>query len=271
MNSSVKKLILFVLFAVFSAAAFAQDEPDTKADKKNERREARKEKISSMMKQAEEGVLVFSKQSIFGIQFRTNGYGAFYEIGRTKTNRKTNIYRLDITEIKNPKEEKLPTGGFPFGNPYIYGKINYFYQATLGFGQQYVFGQKGNKNGVAVTAVYNAGISIGMLRPYYVEVIDGSSTKVIKYSSQDSADFLGPQIFGGGGFGKGWGEMKVKPGAFAKTALRFDYGRFNEVVTGIEVGISVEAYTEKIPILLFQKDRQIFYQGYIALLFGRRK
>ena len=267
----MKKSILLVLFVAFGATAFAQDEPDAKRDKKNERKEARRERINALMKQSEEGVLVFSKQSVFGIQFRTNGYGAFYEIGRTKTNRKTNIYRLDITEIKSPKEEKLPSGGFFVGNPYIYGKVNYFYQATLGFGQQYVLGQKGNKNGVAVTAIYNAGISIGMLRPYYVEVIDGSATKMIKYSSQDSADFLGPQIFGGGGFGKGWGEMKIKPGAFAKTALRFDYGRFNEVVSGIEVGISVEAYSEKIPILLFQKDKQIFYQGYISLLFGRRK
>ena len=65
--------------------------------------------------------------------------------------------------------------------------------------------------------------------------------------------------------------MKVKPGAFVKTALRFDYGRFNEVVSGIEVGLSVEFYGEKIPIMLLQKDKQIFFQGYIALLFGRRK
>jgi hypothetical protein len=267
----VKKITTFLFLIAFSVAAFAQDEPETKRDRKEERKEERREKIAALMKQSEEGVLVFSKQSVFGIQFRTNGYGAFYEIGRTKTNRKTNIYRIDFTEIKNRKEEKLPSGGFFFGNPYIYGKQNYFYQLTLGFGQQYVFGQKGNKNGVAVTAVYNAGISLGMLRPYYVEVVEGNSTKVIKYSSQDSAAFLGPSIFGGGGFGKGWGEMKIKPGAFAKTAVRFDYGRFNEVVSGIEVGLSFEAYTEKIPIMLFQKNKQFFYQGYISLLFGRRK
>lgn len=266
----MKKITILLLLTSFSIAAFAQDEPETKSDKKTDRKEARKEKIAALMKQSEEGVLVFSRQSIFGIQFRTNGYGAFYEIGRTKTNRKTNIYRLDFTEIKNPKEEKLPSGGFFFGNPYIYGKINYFYQTTLGFGQQYILGQKGNKNGVAVTAVYNAGLSLGMLRPYYVEVVDGNTTRVIKYSQQDSAAFLG-SIFGGGGFGKGWSEMKIKPGAFAKTALRFDYGRFNEVVSGIEVGMSLEAYTDKIPIMLFQKDKQLFFQGYIALMFGRRK
>ena len=267
----MKKIVLLLSCAAFSASAFTQDTPEPKRDKKEERNETRRQKINAMMKQDEEGVLVFSKQNVLGIQFRTNGYGAFYELGRTKTSRKTKIYRLDITEIKNTKEEKLPSGGFFIGNPYIYGKRNYFYQATMGFGQQYILGQKGNKNGVSVTAVYNTGISIGMLRPYYVEVVEGSSTRVIKYSSKDSVAFLGPSILGGGGFGKGWSEVKIKPGAFAKTALRFDYGRFNEVVSGLEIGISVEAYGEKIPILLFQKDKQIFYQGYISLLFGRRK
>lgn len=271
MDKGVKKILGILLLLVFSVAGMGQDVPDSKADKKSQRKEARRERINALMKQAEEGVLVYSRQNVFGIQFRTNGYGAFYEMGRSKSNRKTTLYRIDFTEIKNPKEEKLPSGNVFFGNPFIYGKINYFYQVTLGYGQQYVLGQKGNKNGVAVTAVYHGGISVGLLRPYYVEVVDGNSTRVIKYSQQDSAAFLGPSIFGGGGFGKGWSEMKVKPGLFAKTALRFDYGRFNEVVSGIEIGISAEAYTEKIPIMLFQKDKQIFYQGYLALLFGRRK
>ena len=203
MSINLKKISLLIICAAIGAAAFTQDDPEFKNVKKNDRKEARRQKINALIKQSEEGVLVFSKHSILGIQFRNNGYGAFYELGRTKTNRKTNIYRLDITEIKNPKEEKLPSGGFFFGNPYIYGKRNYFYQATLGFGQQYILGQKGNKNGVAVSAVYNAGLSIGMLRPYYVEVVNGGSTRVIKYTPQDSVAFLSPTIFGGGRFWKG--------------------------------------------------------------------
>ena len=251
---------------------FAQD--STGRNKKPDKKEAKRQKINSMIKQAEEGVLVYRRQSIFGIQGRTNGYGIFYELGRMKTNRKTNLYRIDLTEIKHQKEEKLPSGGgLVFGNPFVYGKINNFYQANLGFGQQYILGQKGNKNGVSLAAVFEAGLALGLLRPYYLEVEDptGGENKVIKYSVQDSALFLGPTIVGGGGFGKGWSEISVKPGAFAKSALRFDYGRFNEIVSGIEVGLSVDFYGSKIPIMITQKEKQIFFQGYIAVLFGRRK
>jgi hypothetical protein len=263
----VKKLFILLIISGLAVSVSAQ----TSKEKKNEKKEERRRKVNELIKQAEEGTLVYRKQNIFGLQFRTNGYGGFYEMGRMKTTRRTNIYRLDITEIKSQKEEKSSNIGF-FGNPYIYGKLNYFYPVTLGFGQQHILGQKGNKNGVAVSLVYTGGLSLGLLRPYYVEVADQSGeTKLIKYSTSDSALFLSTAVQGSGGIGKGWNEMKVKPGAFAKTALRFDWGRFNEVVTGMEIGLSTQFYSSKIPIYFGQKERQLFFQAHIALLFGQRK
>ncbi len=268
----MKIFSLILIFTTLSITSSAQDTTGKKPGKED-RKETRKQKINTLIKQSEEGVLVYRKQNIFGVQGRTNGYGIFYELGKMKSARKTNIYRVDLTEIKHQKEEKLPSGGsLVFGNPYIYGKRNNFYQLTLGFGQQYVLGQKGNKNGVAVTAVFNGGLAIGLLRPYYIEVQDqNDEVRTIKYSEADRDLFLGNGIIGGGGLGKGWDELSVKPGAFAKTALRFDYGRFNEVVSGLEIGVSLDFYGEKIPIMVDQKEKQMFFQGYIALLFGRRK
>lgn len=267
----MKKLAITTCVVLMAITISAQDTTD---NKKDDKKEAKRQKINSLIKQAEEGVLVYRRQSIFGIQARTNGYGIFYELGKMQTNRRTTLYRIDLTEIKHQKEEKLPSGGgLVFGNPFVYGKINNFYQLNLGFGQQHIFGQKGNKNGVSVAGVFEAGLALGLLRPYYLEVEDptGGENRVIKYSVQDSTLFLGPTIVGGGGFGKGWNEISVKPGAFAKSALRFDYGRFNELVSGIEVGLSVDFYGSKIPIMVTQKEKNIFFQGYIALLFGRRK
>lgn len=261
-------LVAFILTSL-AISSFAQSTREEKREKK----EAKRQKINDLVRQAEEGVLVYEKQSIFGLQLRTNGYGVFYELGKMKTNRKTNIYRIDITELKASKEEKLFGGSFLFGNPYIYGKINFFYPVTLGFGQQYMLGQKGNKNGVAVSAIYNGGLSIGLLRPYYVNAQNTSNEEVtIKYTPEDSALFLSGNVSGASGIGKGWGELKIKPGAFVKAAMRFDYGRFNESVNGIEIGMCVQAYASKIPILLFQeKDKRIFFQAYLAILFGKRK
>lgn len=269
-NFGTKGFILLILATTLGFGLSAQN--TQKKPSRQEKREERQQRISALIKQEEEGALIYNKQSVFGVQLRTNGYGLFYELGKAKTRRKANIYSAELTEIKDPKEEKNITDFFSFGNPYIFGKVNNFYQLKLGFGQQYLFGQKGNKNGVAVTGIYQGGISLGFLRPYYIQINDGSETREIKYSVQDSADFLNQGIIqGGAGLGKGWGEMKLKPGLYAKTAMRFDWGHYNEIVSGIEIGLSVEAYTEKIPILILDKQRQFFFQGHLALVFGRRR
>ena len=263
----MKKLILLAVVLPVVIASSAQD---TTYTKKNSRKEARRQKVNALVRQAEEGVLVYRKQSVFGIQFRTNGYGIFYELGKMKTNRKTTIYRIDFNDTKSQKEEKSFSNSF-FGNSFIYGKINHFYPLTLGIGQQYMLGQKGNKNGVAVSAVYSGGLSLGLLRPYYIEIRDTQGDRFIKYSTQDSSAFVNGPFVGGGGLSKGWGETKIKPGAFVKAALRFDYGRFNETVSAIEAGISLELYSSKIPIMLYEKEKSLFFQGYISLVLGRRR
>jgi len=266
----VKKISLFLIVALVAAhACMAQSSREERKEKK----ELKKQKINELVRQAEEGVLVYHKQNAFGIQLRTNGYGIFYELGKMKTNRKAEIYRIDINESKHIREDKVSGRAQIFGNPYIFGKRNYFYPVTIGYGQQYIFGQKGNKNGVAVTGMWNAGISLGLLRPYYIRVAQqGGGEKFLKYSVQDSLEFVDQaNVIAGGGIARGWGEIKLKPGAFAKTGLRFDYGRYNETVSALEIGLSIEAYGSKIPILLYQKEPQIFFQGYVAIVFGRRK
>jgi hypothetical protein len=265
----VRKLLFITFLSTLTVAVLAQE---TTSTGKKEKKAERLRKVSDLIKQSEEGVLVYHKQHLFGIQGRSNGYGIFYELGKMKTNYTTNLYRIDITEIKSQKEEKSSKGFF--SNTFIYGKLNNFYQASLSFGQQRILGQKGNKNGVAVTAVYNGGLALGLLRPYYLEVQDPTTgeNKFITYSKADSALFLNSSaIVGRGGLFKGFNEMKLKPGVFAKAALRFDYGRFNETVTGIEIGLSTEFYAQKVPIYFGQKEKQLFFQGYIALLFGQRK
>lgn len=263
----MKKIILITLLTAVSLAGFAQDSNAPKKGMKKDKKEEKRRRNAVLAKQEEEGVLIFTKQVTGGVQLRTNGYGAFLEIGRARSPRFTNLYTLEITEIKHNKEEKA--SGDLFANSFVYGKINNFYQAKLGFGQQYVLGQKGNKNGVAVLGIVNGGLSLGLLKPYYVRDRAGND---IKYESKDSVIFLTPsEISGGSGFTKGWSELKVKPGLFLKAALRFDFGRFNEGVSALEIGASLDYYASKIPQLVYNDPKQLFFQGHIAYVFGKRK
>ena len=273
----VKKL--FIIVSLFgSMAVSAQQKSQTPAQLDKARKKAeRKEKINQMIKQEEEGALVFNKQGSFSFKFNTDGWGMFYEHGKYKTVTKTNLWWLEFGEHKHPKEEKVPTisasGGFLIVSSYVYGKRNNFYNLKLGFGQQRLIGGKGNKNGVAVSAIYGGGITAGLLKPYYIEIQNPNTNKQeqIKYDNNDNL-FLDPTIIlGRGSLTKGFGEIKFVPGAHVRTALRFDYGRYNEVLSALEVGLNAEFYSQKMPILLLNKEKNLFFNAYVALTFGKRK
>jgi hypothetical protein len=61
------------------------------------------------------------------------------------------------------------------------------------------------------------------------------------------------------------------PGLVAHLGLRFDYGRYNELLSALEIGISAEFYTQDMPIMVHAQPKQFFYNSYIAIEFGARK
>lgn len=274
----VKKLFLMIIAGCAFVGASAQQEtkstvPETKAQKKADRRE----KINQLIRQEEEGALIYQKQGAFGFKFNTDGWGMFYEHGKYKSITTTSLWWLELGEHKHPKEEKVPTlnasSNYLIISSYIYGKRNNFYDFKIGFGQQKLIGGKGNKNGVAVSAIYGGGFSAGLLKPYYIEIQNPSTgnKEEIKYDNNDSL-FLDPTIIlGKGGLTKGFSEIKFVPGIHARAALRFDYGRYNEVLSALEVGVNAEYYTQNMPILLMNKEKKLFFNAYIALTFGKRK
>lgn len=255
------KLFLLAVTFMITFSSFAQK------NKKEQRREENRKRINALIKQEEEGVIAYEKSTAFGGKLISDGYGIFLELGRAKSVKKGFIYQLELTEHKHPKEEKQ---SYLYSTPYIYGKQNFFYTAKLGVQQEMLFGNKSNKNGVTVSYNFGGGFTLGLLRPYYVQL--GGTGTYVKYESADSAAFLDPNaISAGPGFSKGWSDIKVTPGLYAKAALRFDYGSYNETISALEVGISGEYYTKNIPITVHTDPRKFFFTGYVAIIFGKRR
>jgi hypothetical protein len=282
----MRKLFFISLAIVSTFTSFAQM---TKKEKKDER----KQRINALIKQEEEGVIAYHKHTAFGFKLTNDGYGGFFEVGRAKSIKKVTLFQLDITERKHPKEDKQTNISLPT-SPFIFGKINYMYPVKIGVQQQIVFGNKTNRNGISVTGNFGGGLSLAILRPYNLEVndLDKGSRKLVRYESNDSTLYssTGTQksyvpdsvLFtngsllsflqvSGSGLGKGWNQLKVTPGLYAKAALRFDYGQYNEMLNAIEVGIAGEFYSKKIPQMVYSKPSQYFTSIYVSLVFGRRK
>lgn len=268
----MRKLFFILLTAAAVPAAFAQQ---TKVDKQKNT----PTKINTSINTEEEGVNNYRKHTAFGLKLANDGYGFFVEVGRAQSLKKSLLFQLDISEKKHTKEDKQSNTTYS-GPGLIFGKINFFYPVKLGLQQQVLLGNKSNKNGISVTANYGGGISLGLLRPYFLEITDTSKSpyqrKFIRYESADSSLFSNNENLvyfqaTGPNLSRGWNKLSFTPGLYAKAALRFDYGRYNESVSAIEVGGTAEFYAKKVPQLVFSAPKNLFVNIYIAIVFGKRK
>jgi len=270
----VKKILIVAIFSIIAFAIQAQNTPAPHAPAKLDRKAEKRQRINALLKLEEEGDPAFKKQNIFGIKLSTDGYGLSFEKGKYKTPRKTLLFQFELNEKKHPKEEKLAIGqqnSLGQVNSVIWGKANNFYQFKLGLGQQYLIGGKANKSGVAVSAIYAGGLSVGLVKPYLLDLENVATREQVRKSFADTADGNQYDVLGASGFTHGWKQLKVKPGVHAKIAMRFDYGRFNETVSAIEAGLNAEYYFGKIEQLIYNKPKNFFFNAYITILFGRRK
>ena len=245
--------------------------PESRREAKQQKKDERRERINALSRQEEEGEIVYNKHSIFNIKLATDGYGLGYEFGKFKSARNSFLFQAELSEKKHPKEKKQAASRdnqFRV-NSVIYGKINNFYQLKLGVAQQKVIGGKGNKNGVSVSAIYGGGLTLGLLKPYLIDAVDKNNETIRSRYPEiiDSAYFE----LKSAGVTKGWNEVKLKPGLYAKTAMRFDYGRLNETVSAIEIGLSAEMYSGKISQMAYNKEKSFFFSAYVSVLLGKRK
>lgn len=265
------KQLLFLLAAV--TVSFTAGAQETKKQNKN-RREEKRQRINALARQEEEGIIAYKKHFAAGIKLVSDGYGVFFEKGKAQSVKKSLLFQLEISERKHQKEEKQSHILAP-SIPFIFGKLNFFYPVKLGVQQQFLLGNKSNKNGVMVTGNIGGGLSLGFLRPYEMQVKDSLGKKhFYKYDSPDSLLYLQALLdpnSSGPGLGTGWNGLKLTPGAYFKTSLRFDFGSFNEMVNAVEVGFSAEFYSKKIPQMLYNKQKQFFFSAYFSVLFGKRK
>jgi hypothetical protein len=240
---------------------------------RTEKKQNRNNRINALVKQDEEGLVVYKKQNAYGVFLQTDGVGVMLEKGIRQDRRKTTLYRVELASKKHPKEARFSnTNTIGQINSFVFAKMNNFYQIRMGYGMQYMIGSRGNKNGIEVSAVGVGGISIGLAKPYFYDVEDmQGNRKRLTFDSVAANNYATYGINGASGFSYGWNKLKVKPGVWAKAGLRFDYGRVNEVVNVIGVGLFAEYYTSKIPLLYGVKQRNMFTGAYVTMVFGKRK
>ncbi len=102
---------------------------------------------------------------------------------------------------------------------FLSARLNNFYELKASYGQQFLLGGKGNKNGVAVTYLYSGGLSLGMLKQYVLDVYPAFRHRIRMFIQVLIQPFLTVPIvvYDTKGLGGGWNHLNVCPGSECKT------------------------------------------------------
>jgi hypothetical protein len=137
--------------------------------------------------------------------------------------------------------------------------------------------EKAEKSGVEVGLKVLGGVSLGVLKPYYLNVLyptDNSNNytiKTIRYSDETADKFLDWfSIYGGAGFIYGFDHIRFIPGIHLKSGLNFDWAQGEDAIKGLEAGITFDAYYKEVPIMILDKNAQFYPNIYISLQFGKK-
>jgi hypothetical protein len=247
-----------------------------------------------------EGDILYNKEIVAGINFHTNGglvggamvrYTSKFRRGEYKFSSASTPgvgaatalsipsdklfwqVGIDVSFIKNPKELRYlnPTTN----NTYIAFKKNAMFVIRPQVGLEWVLFRKAEEEGVQIDFMLAGGLSLGFLKPYYIEYQYGTTSKFEAYDPNVHTDQN--RILGAASALTGIDESKVVPGFHIKPALSFEMGRFNGNVTGLEIGALVEAFTEKMIILQTPRgapsiqNKQFFSSVYLTVYYGFRR
>ena len=229
----------------------------------------------------------YRKEFVFGVNFNTQGGllgGASIRASRLLDDRLLRFWSLEGVMLKNGKEGN--TSSKVFGGSSVTRKTNYAFVLRPSVGIQRILFRKAADAGVQVNGLLSVGPSLGLLMPYYIvynrtyartgtynlgtDDIVTEQYDPIKHTNSDAIIDRGPLF-------SGIGQTKLVPGFHLRGGLSFEYGRYRDAVTGVEVGFLVEAYTKRLYILIpegpVEKDvlnRQFFPSVYLTLYFGQR-
>jgi hypothetical protein len=229
-----------------------------------------------------EGVIgIYTHQKYGGLVLRTNGWGGCYIKGKNKGAFNVRQVSFDFNFVKHEKEIKSYVQD-PSARGYVFGKKNAMYNFRLNYGYKKVIAEKLRKSGVQVAYSWGFGPSVALLRPIFLEILvidpnlNGFSLSTEMY---DPDKHFVDNIYGRASSFLGLREMSVVPGFSAKGSMSFEYSNYRDGIKGFEIGMSAEAYPQRVEIMSNKilatlpdgaKNHWLFVSGYVHFYIGRK-
>ncbi len=217
--------------------------------------------------------VVYSHESTLHITLNTQGLGLGYKAGKIRSIYKTTYWDFEVAYLRSLKQIKLMS--LFSTTSFVYGKMNDVLTLRGGYGASRRIYGKPYWGGVELRWLYEAGVELALLKPYYytVKVAKPSPTgDYIQEVKYDTFDHLGEwiEIIGRAPFKYGLSEIKFRPGLYAKGGMEFEIGTSRLRAQSIEVGAVAEYFPQGLVLMADNPPSYFIPTLYLSYNWGSR-
>lgn len=217
----------------------------------------------------EQGILYKYEASVGGA-IHTNGWWLSYRKAKNPNALVQRYWEIGLSALKHPKEVKRTSiyqnSG---GRNYAFGKLHNFATLQFAVGRVKPWVNKDHSDHIGVNYFYAAGLSMGMLKPVYLEVVNFEETPItVEVQKYDPDLHTVDRIVGKGPFTRGIDEIQFRPGLMLKGGFQFTYNNRLDQVKQLEVGAAIDYYFTEVPVMAFATNKPYFLSLFVAFNWG---
>jgi len=218
----------------------------------------------------DDGRIIYRKAMLGGVGLHTAGLNAWFRQYRSKGWYKSYYWQVDFATMKHPKEIKISP--FEGERSYVFGKLNSLSILRGTYGYQRLLFEKEEFKGVQVGYNFSGGITLGLIKPTYLEVefpfvLTGENSVFERY---DIEKHDRTKIIGGAPLSYGLGEMSIQPGIHLKGSFFVEYSSVYKYIRSIEVGLMADVFYKQVPIMAYSQNKALFLNFFASWQFGKR-
>ena len=213
--------------------------------------------------------------SSWGIGVNTNtNSGLLGGFSFIKTFKNRSFINIDFTNTKDYREFDSP---FSYnGKTYVEGKLNYLLNLRPEYGRQWALLKQSSDGGTSLNGRLATGPTIGIQKPYFVDIVYTDVTgksiqKSVPMANALDNSYTKSIISGEGSFFSGFSEAKMVPGWHLKTALEFKFETLKQNYLALETGFIIDYFSQPVEILNQTTPRSVYTTGYVTFFFGKSK
>lgn len=219
---------------------------------------------------------LFKKEASGGARITQNGFTIVGQFGWIKNIYSTTFIEGEYFYHHNYQFKKIKSP-IADGRDFYFGVQNRLHALRFGAGYKRTLADKSEQKGVRLSLQASGGISLALLKPYYLSIYypDGPDSIPVfrdeKYTDANAERFIdrrfiaeaSPEYLG-------MNEMEVIPGAHGKLSLEFDFGKRDAFIATLETGVIFDVYYKRLPLVINDTNRMYSGSFFVGFRLGKR-